>query len=178
MGEVKSDFSCENETYALEVNSPAVASFQETDCRAHTESVYTFEFLLDLWKSLKLFCYFKLNLNRMQLVLCCVQPVKIWQHRRVYSFYYEECHYNTIDSGNTNVINTMHMWRPFLFTVNSFLLMSTGLNHLKCKNLFQDKISDCCELKCPQALCTECHCNLFCSIWHHYSMSLYALNQL
>lgn len=41
VGEVKSDFSCENETYALEVNSPAVGSFQETDYIAHTESAYT-----------------------------------------------------------------------------------------------------------------------------------------
>lgn len=47
--------NCENETYALEVISPAVTSFQETDCSAHNEHVRTSEFQLNPQKSLKFF---------------------------------------------------------------------------------------------------------------------------
>lgn len=37
MQETQSDFSIENETYALRVNSPAAASFQETKGKAHIQ---------------------------------------------------------------------------------------------------------------------------------------------
>lgn len=52
----KSNFSCENETSVLEVISQAVASFQETDCRAHGEHVNIWVPVNPPWKSLKVFC--------------------------------------------------------------------------------------------------------------------------
>lgn len=46
VGEIRCDFSGENETHVIGVNSPAVISFQETV--ENILSVYTSEFLLEL----------------------------------------------------------------------------------------------------------------------------------
>lgn len=49
----------------------------------------------------------------------------------VYFFYYEECLCITIDSGKTNMNNAMDTGCPFLFTINSFFLLSTDPKSLK-----------------------------------------------